>query len=164
MKINSTLLRCLIGAVVVLAACLSASADAIYTGASGGRSASATFALTGSTLTVTLANTSTGDAANATDILLAVLFNTSTSLTPVSATLPGSTTVYGSFVHNVGEGWQYKSGISAHGENSGISAAGYGVFGPDGNFYSTGQTLDGSDYGVAPLGYTNTGNLSLIHI
>lgn len=138
-----------------------ASASAVtYSGSSGGLSASAIFNYTGSTLTVTLTNTSTGDAKDATGILLAVLFDTSTTLTPTSASIGGST-VYGSFVHDVGEGWQYKSGISMHGENSGISGAGYGVFGPDGNFYSTGQKLDGSDYGIAPIGYTNTGNPSI---
>jgi hypothetical protein len=124
-------------------------------------SASALFDLntTTDTLTVTLTNTSLGDAKDATAILLAVLFNSS-GLTPVSASLNGST-VYGTFVNNVGEGWQYKSGISAHNENSGISAAGFGVFGPDGNFYKTGQKLAGSNYGIAPAGYTNTGNASI---
>jgi hypothetical protein len=135
---------------------------ATYTGSDGsGRSASAIFDLSGSTLTVTLANTSPGDAPDATWILLAALFNTNSSLTPVSASLPTGTTVYGSFVNNVGEGWQYKSGVSAHGMNSGISGAGYGVFGPSGNFFSPGVMLDGSDYGIAPIGFTNTGNASI---
>ena len=131
-----------------------------YTGSSGGRSASATFDLTGNTLDVTLTNTSLGDAPDATWILMSVMFDTSSTLTPVSASLNGST-VYGSFVHNVGEGWQYKSGVSAHGKNSGISGTGLGVFGRSGNFFTPGQHLGGSDYGIAPIGFTNTGNPSI---
>ena len=151
---------------VAMALCpVAAKADstALYVGnnGAGGLSASALFDLRGNTLTVTLTNTSLGDAKDATGILLAVLFNASSTLTPVSASLNGST-VYGSFVSNVGEGWQYKSGISAHNKNSGISATGLGIFGPNGNFYKTGQKLGGSDYGIAPVGYTNTGNPSII--
>lgn len=124
-------------------------------------SASALFDLNSTTnmLTITLTNTYAGDAKDATAILGALLFNSS-GLTPVSASLNGST-VYGSFVKNVGEGWQYKSSISMDGANSGISAVGYGVFGPKGNFYKTGQLLQGSNYGIAPVGYTNTGNPSI---
>jgi hypothetical protein len=128
-----------------------------YTGGDGATlSASATFNLTGTTLTVTLTNTSPFDVLMPTDVLQAVFFNTSTAaghgLTPVSASLNGSSVFYGSIVNNVGEGWSYASGISAHGENSGISAAGLGVFGAP-NFFSPPVTpLDGTDYGILSAG------------
>lgn len=136
MATKTSYLRLAFLASTILVLTTLASANAVtYSGSSGGRSASATFDLTGNTLTVSLVNTSLGDVHDATDILLAVLFNTSSTLTPVSASIDGST-VFGSFVNDVGEGWQYKSGVSAHGKNSGISGAGYGVFGPSGNFFS----------------------------
>ena len=123
-----------------------------FTGSSGTLDASATFALTGTTLTVTLTNTSPNDVLMPTDVLQAVFFNTSGTLTPVSASLNGSSVFYGSIVNNVGEGWSYASGISAHGENSGISAAGLGVFGAP-NFFSPPVTpLDGTDYGILSAG------------
>jgi hypothetical protein len=88
-----------------------------------------------------------------------VFFNTTNSLTPVSASLNGSSVFYGSIVNNVGEGWQYKSGVSAQGKNSGISAAGLSIFGPSGNFFSPGLTLNGLNYGLLSAGdNTGTGN------
>lgn len=140
---------------------LNAAANSItYSGSGSGLSASANFNLTGNTLQVTLSNTSMGDAANATYILLGVLFNTNTTLTPQSASLPVGTTAYGSYT-NVGLGWEYLSGISAQGMNSGISGAGYGIFGQSNFDPGFSQNLQGSDYGIAPIGYTNTGNASI---
>jgi hypothetical protein len=110
---------------LILALCpVGARADttALYIVNSGSLSASALFDLGGNTLTVTLTNTSKWDAPDATHILTAVLFDTSKALTPVSASLPSRTKVYGSVKKNVGERWQYKSAVSAHGMNSGISA------------------------------------------
>lgn len=83
------------------------------------------------------------------------------ALTPVSASLGSSTVFYGSIVNDVGEGWQYKSGTSGlpGGQTEGISGAGYGVFGPSGNFFSPGVTLDGLDYGLLSAGdNSGTGN------
>ncbi len=127
------------------------------------RSASVDFSLSGTTLTVTLTNTSTVTTTpDATWVLGAVGFNsTSSALTPVSATVPSGSTLLGSVVNNVGEGWQYESGISFHSYNSGISETGLGVFGPDGNFYSPGVKLDGSDYGVVGSAGTNGSNPSV---
>jgi hypothetical protein len=62
-------------------------------------------------------------------------------------------------VNNVGEGFQYKTGVSAQGMNSGISATGLGIFGPSGNFFSPGVTLNGLDYGILSAGDNSaTGN------
>ena len=127
-------------------------ADALYSGSSGNLSASADFNLSGSTLTVTLTNTSSADVLVPTDVLTGVFFNTTHTLTPVSASLNGSSVFYGAFINNVGEGYQYKSGVSAHGENSGITAAGLGIFGPTGNFFAPGATLDGLDSGILSAG------------
>ncbi len=130
-----------------------------YSGSSGSRSASALFDLSGSTLNVTLANTSSSDILVPTDVLTGVFFNTTHTLTPVSASLNGSSVFYGAFVNNVGEGWQYKSGVSAQGKNSGISATGLSIFGPSGNFFSPGQILDGLNNGILSAGdNTATGN------
>jgi len=88
-----------------------------------------------------------------------VFFNTTHTLTPVSASLNGSSAFYGSIVNNVGEGWQYKSAVSAQGKNSGISAAGLSIFGPSGNFFSPGLNLNGLNYGILSAGdNTGTGN------
>jgi|RhiMetdeSRZDD1v2_1073273.scaffolds.fasta_scaffold58079_4 hypothetical protein len=130
-----------------------------YSGSNGNLSASALFNLSGSTLQVTLTNTSSSDVLVPADVLTGLFFNTTNPLTPVSASLNGSSVFYGSIVTNVGEGWQYKSGVSAQGKNSGISAAGLGIFGPSGNFFSPGLTLNGLNYGILSAGdNTGTGN------
>jgi len=139
-----------------------------FDGSSGSLSAEAVFSLSGSTLTVTLTNTGTADVMAPGDVLVAVLFNTSTAaghgLTAVSASLNGSSVFYSSIVNNVGEGWQYKSPLSppAHGENSGISASGLGGTFDSGGpfFYSPGQPpLNGVNYGILSAGDdTATGN------
>jgi hypothetical protein len=129
-----------------------AKADAIFSGSSGTLSASADFNLTGNTLTVTLTNTSLADVLVPTDVLQAIFFNTSHTLTPVSASLNGSTVFYGSVVHNVGEGWSYQGGLHQYGMDDGISAAGLGLFG-QANFYNPPVTpLDGTDYGILSAG------------
>jgi hypothetical protein len=139
-----------------------AAADYTFTGSSGKLSAEADFSLSGNTLTVTLTNTSSHDVLTGADVLLALFFNTTHTLTPSSAALnTGSTVAIGS-TSNVGEGWQYVTGGTAYSYNSGIGAAGYSIFGPVGNFYSTGVSLDGSDYGILSAGdNTTTGNSSL---
>jgi hypothetical protein len=129
-----------------------AKADILFAGSSGTLSASADFALSGNTLTVTLTNTSGADVMDPTDVLTGLGFNTSHLLTPVSASLNGSTVFYGSIVNNVGEGWDYEGGINFHGYNAGVSAAGLGVFSAP-NFFSPPVTpLDGIDYGLLSAG------------
>src|SRR5262245_45706020 len=126
-----------------------------FSGSSGSLSAQADFSLVGSTLTVTLTNTSQSDVLVPTDVLHAVFFNTSHTLTPVSASLNGSTVYYGSIANNVGEGWQYAIPANGpvQGKNAGISAAGLGKFGPYGNFYNgTTVKLGGLNYGILSAG------------
>lgn len=123
-----------------------------YTGLSGTLAATADFELTGSTLTVTLTNTSAADTTIPENVLTGVFFNTTSVLTPVSANLNGSTTHFGAVVNNVGEGWQYKSGVNAQGKNSGLSAAGLDIFGPNGNFFSPAVKVNGLGYGILSAG------------
>lgn len=111
----------------------------------GDHQAQAVFDLTGTTLKITLTNLSTAAVEDPTDVLTALFFSNTHSLTPVSANLNGSTVLFGSLVNNVGEGWQFLSG-------SGISAAGLGIFGPDGNFFSPAVKVDGLAYGILGTG------------
>src|SRR5262245_56879682 len=86
----------------------------IFVGSSGSLSASAEFTLSGSTLTVVLTNTSPNDVQVPTDVLTGVFFNTTSTLTPVSAALNGSTVNYAALpAGGVGAGWQYKNGVNA---------------------------------------------------
>jgi hypothetical protein len=114
-------------------------------------SAEVIFTIAGANLNVQLINTGAA-VNNPADILTAVLFNlpSGVTLSPTSASLgAGSSAFFGSIINNVGEGWNFSSGISAHGDNAGISAAGLGVFGQP-NFYGVPVTpLDGVGYGIA---------------
>jgi hypothetical protein len=92
---------------------------------------------------------------------MAVFFDAQ-GLTPVSASLNGSTVVYGSLVQNVGEGWVYQSGLSGGAPKlAGISASGLSpVFSNTGFFFSPPVTpLDGTNYGLVSAGDNSaTGN------
>ena len=137
-----------------------ARADLLFTGSNGTLSASADFALSGNTLTITLTNTSPYDVLVPGDVLTGLFFNTAHTLTPLSASLNGSSVYDGSIKYNVGEGWQYKTFASGgpQGENAGISATGLGLFGPNGNFYTplpgqqSNPNLGGVDYGIVSAG------------
>jgi hypothetical protein len=146
--------------IVALALVGTASAGSeTFTGSSGGLSASAQFTLTGSTLTVVLTNTSTGDVLVPTDVLTALWFNNTNLLTPVSASLNGSTVYYGT-ITNDGNGWGYYSGLGggAHGKNDGITSVGFGIGGGHANF-GNGSALQGIDYGLLSAGDNSaTGN------
>jgi hypothetical protein len=93
-------------------------------------SASASFDLSGTTLTVTLDNTSTDPVVVPTDVLTGVFFdlnagtltNGSAALSAGSKALNGDGTVDNGVV--VGDYWGYASGVSAHAENFAISATG----------------------------------------
>ena len=130
-----------------------------FSGSSGTLAASADFELSGSTLTILLTNTSTFDVLVPSDVLMGLFFDTTHVLTPVSASLGGSSSFSYGTTSSPGDGWQYKSGVSAQGKNGGISAAGFGVFGPDGNFSATPLKLGGLDYGILSAGdNSGTGN------
>jgi hypothetical protein len=66
---------------------LAARADVTYVGVNGSLAASATFSLSGITLTVTLTNTSTSDVLVPTDVLTSAWFDSAKTLTPVSVSL-----------------------------------------------------------------------------
>jgi hypothetical protein len=129
----------------------------VFTGSSGVLSASASFDIVGGNLQVTLTNTSTADTLVPSDVLTAVFFNVAgnPSLTPLSGTLAG-TTLYGATGPNVGGEWAYNNGLNQFGANSGISSAGFGLFGPPDLF--PGPNLDGPDspnglnYGIVSAG------------
>lgn len=135
-----------------------------FSGSSGSLSASADFQTSGSNLLVTLTNTSTADVLDPTDVLTGIFFNLSSGVTlkPVSAALgSGSQYVYGSLPsgETLSDEWAYKSGINVHGANTGISAAGLGVFGGGDVFGSNNSGVQGLDYGIVSAGdTTSTGN------
>lgn len=112
-----------------------------------GRSASVTFEATGSTLIVTLTNTSPLDTLVPSDLLTAVFFDipVGIALSPVSATLAaGSTLVNYPLTAppttDLSGEWAYHTiGVESR---VGISSAGYGLFGPQDRF-NTESNLDG---------------------
>ena len=110
-------------------------------------------------LVLDLTNDSKGLTHSATDVLLGLFFNINGSLTPASAELNGSIVVSDSSqtIHP-GDGWEVRSGISHEGYNAGVAAAGYGIFGPDGNLNPDGQPvkLDGSDYGLVGRSFSQS--------
>jgi hypothetical protein len=159
-------------AAFALGTSLSASAQTIVFDAADayGRSAQASFTLTGSVLNVALINTSLSDCLVPNDILTGVFFDAvgANGLTKTSATIAaGSALVYysGAPTTNVGGEWAYRSGFSpVDGARSGISAAGLGIFGA-GNRFDASSNLAGTaspggiDFGLLSAGdNTATGN------
>ena len=152
----------------VTAACVGASTSArgdlvVFAGSSGSLAAEADFLLVGSTLTVTLKNTSMADVLVPTDVLTAVLFNTTHALTPVSASIDGSTVWYGT-IGNAGDGWGYGvAGSSLNGGNTAIISTGAFDGVGHSNFSSADNALDGLAYGILSKGdNTATGNSGVI--
>jgi hypothetical protein len=151
LTLQRTALASLSAIVALLVSAGPSHAGMLFSGSSGVLSATANFSLTGNTLTVTLTNTSKADVLVPTDVLTGVLFNTTHTLTPVSASLNGSTVFYGTLT-NVGDGWGYASGVSAHGKNSAISATGAVNGLGHSNFSGTSHQLQGLDYGILSAG------------
>ena len=150
-------------ALSVVATAASAEAGSItFSGTSGLLSASVKFEDAGTQLTVTLTNTSTADALLPVDILTAVFFDsTDLALTRGSAVLAaGSSVFYGVTDPGnvVGGEWAYKTGPFGSGvtQNSGISSAGFGVFGPGdrfpGNDLQAPASPNGLQYGITSAG------------
>jgi hypothetical protein len=142
-------------------------ANAVLISATNGTlSASANFSINGSgQLVVVLTNTGVNDVLAPGNVLTAMFFdlNGVGTLTPLSAALSGgSVAFYASLpAGGVGAGWQYEDGRSGlpNGQTEGISASGFGVFGPNGNFGSPAVTLNGIDFGLLSAGdNTGTGN------
>ena len=158
----------------VLALSLTARAQAAplsFDAASGNLAASVVFNLSGSTLTVTLTNTSLFDTLVPADVLTGVFFDIDSApvtLTPGSAVLgAGSSVLWGTTDPGevVGGEWAYAGYIGAStpgGQDYGISSAGLGVFGA-GSFPGTNLSgpvsVNGMQYGIVSAGnIASTGN------
>jgi hypothetical protein len=142
----ATIAVCFVG---VLASPASADSIAFSASDAEGRSASATFAHTGTYLSITLSNTSSADALLPVDILTGLFFDISSGagLTPLSAVLGGVATVHfgSSDGGSVGGEWAYASNLSGPGGASyGIGSAGLGLFTP-GDRFDTGSNLQGAE-------------------
>ncbi len=110
-------------------------------------------------MTVTLINTSLADVLVPTDVLTGVFFNTAHTLTPVSASLNGSSVFYFASLPNVGDGWGYAGGVSAQGKNSAISATGCVDGLGHSNFSTANNALQGLAFGILSAGDSSaTGN------
>jgi hypothetical protein len=120
--------------------------------------ASATFDAVGSVLTVTLANTYSGNVVDQAHVLTGIFFSGANGLTPLTAQATGWKWIDGAKTAvnnlNVGAEWQYLSGLSGApgGATAGISSSGLGLF-HAGNFGGAGNNLDGSSYGLLSSGY-----------
>jgi hypothetical protein len=146
----------------------------VFTGSSGGLSASAVFDVVGTSLHVTLTNTSSADVLIPTDVLTGVFFNVAgdPALTPLAATTLGPTSLGSTVVSgagaSVGGEWAYLHGLAQYGANSGLSSSGLGIFGPADVFppgvnLAGPDTPDGLQYGLASAGdNTGTGNGAII--
>jgi len=168
--------RSLLGLITVLTfAWLAPRADASTTisNTANGLSASATFTISGDTLTILLTNTdaATGGGAptNSANVLSGLFFNIGATLTPVSALLPSNssiiqtgncdvTTCLGQT--DVGGEWSYASGGASWlaGTNQGIASSGYlnnntssGNFGTTN--YQNPDALNGIEFGIVPDGW-----------
>lgn len=145
----------LFGSALLAAPGVAQASPIVYAGSSGTHSASVSFDIVGSSLVMQLTNTSTFDTLVPVDVLTAVFFNVAgnPALTKTSVVLAG-----GSSVQNgpapaggvVGGEWSYLNGLSQYGDNSGVSSAGFGIFGP-GNVFPGGD-LD-SPASPGPLNY-----------
>jgi len=144
--------KTLLTIIVVLGFATSASAITITSSFSqGDLAATATFDNSlADTLLVRLTNTSSFDVMNPGDVLTAVFFNIgSQTLTPVSASLNGSTVFYGpDGAGNVGGEWAYVNDL-------GVSSTGLGFFG-SGNFNGANlqgpNAVNGLGYGITSAG------------
>jgi hypothetical protein len=140
----------------------------IVEGSQGDRSFSALFENVGAgNLQITISNTGSTAPADAGGVIGALFFNLNgdPTLTPVSMSLGTDSSI----VNGSGDpspNWQYARGFAGPGgATQGVSAAGYGLFGSIGNFYSgvnCGNLLQGIDWGLVNAAYTpGTGNASI---
>lgn len=137
------------------AICMALSAEAVTITGTGnaGQSASAVITQSGNVLTIDLSNTG-APASEAAGLLLGLYFDlpSGVTLTPINGvSLPhGFEPGYNTVVNNFGEGWAYGTGLNAFGHAAGIAGSGAANgMPPLGNFWSTGVSLDGGDYGIA---------------
>lgn len=143
-------------------------AGVIYTGSdnptSPQHSARAEFSLVGTTLTLLLTNTSTVNVLVPSDVLTGILFKTTNTLTPMTASLPsGSVAVNtNSVITNVDEGWGYRTTPAVdssltRGFNSVLSATGAFTGLGQSTFSTNSNTnLGGLDYGIVDANYNSS--------
>jgi len=153
--------------VAVIAFSASSAFALSFSAENGNLSASVDFTNVGGNLVVTLTNTSTFDVLVPADVLTAVFFDMSASLSPSSAVLNGgSQVIYGAQPTGgiVGGEWQYLAGLTGapDGATKGISSAGFGLFGSP-NFpgpdLDSPAAIDGLNYGILSAeDITATGN------
>lgn len=160
---GTTQMRSLVIALTLFSSSLLATPLSVTLSGPGGRQATASFAVSGTNLVVTLSNSSAIDALVPVDVLTAVFFKLQGvgSLTPVSAVLAS-----GSIVQNdpapvggiVGGEFAYVNGgagLAALGYDQGISSSGLGIFGNP-NFPGTNleppNAVDGLQYGITTAG------------
>lgn len=155
--------RCAAVTVAALAS-VSSAAPLLITGTSGNLAATALFDVSGTSLIVTLTNTSTSDVQAPADVLTAMFFNISglpLTLGRSSAVLGvGSTVAFGTTDPGnvVGGEWAYASGLSGAPGNAayGISSTGLNLFGPGdvfpGNNLQGPANVDGLQYGITSAG------------
>ena len=159
-------------------------APTTFSNTANGLSASATFTISGDTLTILLTNTDTavggGAAQNSANVLSGLFFNLGATLAPVSALLPGGSSIIQTGncdVNNcvgktdVGGEWSYASGGASWlaGTNQGISSSGYlnnntssGNFGTAATNYQHPDALNGIEFGIVPDGWVaGSGNPGL---
>jgi len=154
--------RHLIGIVVavglIVALCGGAHADTTwgFGNAGVGLAARATFSLIGNQLKVVVSNIGAEPTQNV-QALGAVFFNlpTGVALTTASAALTSGSHAfnYAPPVTDIGTEWGYKGGLSYQGNNAGISAVGYGLFGKHDRFDQSGNLTgpdapDGADWSL----------------
>jgi hypothetical protein len=134
-----------------------------FSATDGTRQASVIFQTNGTDLIITLENTSSGDALVPTDVLTALFFDVNgpaLDLTRESAVLAtGSAVFFGGTDPGgvVGGEWAYRSElIGPHNAAYGISASGFGLFGPGDRFPGSNLqgplSLNGLDYGITSAG------------
>jgi hypothetical protein len=127
-------------------------------------SANVTFDVSGTSLLVTLVNTSSLDVTQPSDVLTGVFFNIggNPSLTKTSATVSlGSSIISSDGSQSGGAGtvvggeWAYLNNLSQYSANAAISSSGLGIFG-DANFpgpnLQKNAALDGVQYGITSAG------------
>jgi len=163
-----------LAASVLASSAAALAAPVTYFGSSGTMSASAEFEVVGSNLRVTLQNTSDADVLQPGQVLTGMFFNIAgdPTLTPLSATTLGATSVGGVLVSAagaaVGGEWAYLNGLSQYGANTGISSSGLGIFGaanvfPPGTNLAGPASPNGLQYGLASAGDdTTTGNAAIV--
>lgn len=160
----------------------SALADIAFNASQGNLAAYANFSASGTTLTVTLTNTSASDVVIPAEVLTALFFDyngAALNLTPVSALLNGGTVVHFDAPPpggDVGGEWEWEESFAnpaPHGSAYGISSSGFGLFG-SGEMFGLSDldpptNVDGLNYGITSAGDNPatgnaqvTGNVPLI--